>query len=69
MNNYDAILQDWEMVDYSEFVILRGRIFNDSKNRFPDGTWIKTSAINLSEFEGKGSGDIVQTRNTKYLLD
>lgn len=46
-------------------VIVEGRIYNDSKNRFEDGKFIHTSAIKSVNFE---DGTVV-TQNSVYNLD
>lgn len=61
-----AILRDWGFYkDFdSDVVHLKGYVYNDSKKRFKDGTYITTSKIkdiNLKE-------GIVITKNTKYFL-
>jgi len=56
-----ARLENWQLV----FNNLYGDIYDDSKNRFEDGKWIKLSKINAVELK---EGDIIQTMNSKYLL-
>ena len=64
MENYDAILENW----YIDLLgnVLYGNVYFDSKNRFKNGDLIHTSKVlNPETF---GELDIIQTRNTKYLL-
>lgn len=56
--DYDAELHDYVFVDGSYC----GKIMNDSKGRFEDGTYVMTSTVKSKK------GDIVFTRNTKYKL-
>lgn len=58
----DAALHDWTLVHYAGTPILHGRIYADASNRFPDGTPIRTSAVQFID------GDKATTRNTRYLL-
>ena len=45
-------------------VILCGEVYNDAKQRFPDGTPIVTSRVKRIDFvEG-----IADTKNTRYIL-
>lgn len=66
MNKYDAVLSNWKRFQVSgkEFVLC-GIVENDNKDRFNDLAVIKTSPIKNRPVK---QGDIVQTRNSKYLL-
>lgn len=55
--NIDAELHDWVFVGTVAF----GRIFNDRKLRFSDGTVVRTSA-------GVIEDDILVTKNSTYKL-
>jgi hypothetical protein len=57
MNTYDA-----ELVVHSAGPVYYGHIYNDTKGRFVDGTFVRTSLAVSVE------GDILQTRNTRYKL-
>ena len=58
-------LHDWKKQPIpgheGEFVIW-GRVYNDSKGRWPDGHWIRTSLISRVE------GDLAITLNSVYRL-
>jgi hypothetical protein len=55
---YDAELRDY--IQHAGYY--HGRIYNDSKGRFSDGTLVNTTKkVNLV-------GDILTTKNTKYKL-
>lgn len=60
--HYHAILKDVVIMNN----IAYGKIFNDSKQRFVDGTEVRTSTIgDIVEVNGKS---YIQTRNTTYLM-
>lgn len=69
--NFDALLRNWMVVRLGDHPdapsTLIGQIAADSKGRFPDGRWIMTSLV-LPHSREVSSGEIVQTRNTRYLL-
>lgn len=61
-------LENW--VYYPGSHMICGNIYNDVKNRFDDGVYIHTSELRISKkaaLELK-AGDVVITRNSKYLL-
>lgn len=60
---YDAILRNWTGTQWGEVFILRGHIFEDSKDRFPDGEFVRTSPVQTIV------NGIAQTNNTRYLLE
>lgn len=66
MSEYNARIEHWyrEQVTKKEF-ILWGKIYEDKWERWPDGHWFHTSGIKNRELK---PGDIVQTRNNRYLL-
>ena len=58
-----AILDQWKIVDHADGVqYATGTIYNDTKGRFRNGEWVRTSFIVMQ------LGDHLQTRNTQYLL-
>jgi hypothetical protein len=60
---HDAELHDWTLLPFfNGGLIISGRIYNDKKNRFADGTRVRTSKL-ISVYNGKAT-----TQNTKYLL-
>ena len=63
---YTAKLNNWhcQQVTQKEFIIW-GVVEGDSLKRFPDGDIIHTSGIRNRKVS---EGDIVATRNSKYLL-
>lgn len=62
---YDAILSDWQVVDIYGMHCLRGRVYNDKKDRFERGEMIKTSPLEYIDFANK----IAKTKNSIYKLD
>lgn len=64
--DYTAKLNNWhcQQITRKEFIIW-GVIEGDSLNRFQDGDLIHTSGIKNRKVS---EGDIVATRNSKYLL-
>lgn len=61
---FDAILKDWMILGTT----ISGKVYEDKKERFPDGQAIRTSNIpNLHNFT-PCQGMIVETTNTRYLL-
>lgn len=68
---FDAELHDWIPVagigKTGAWLVLVGRVKGDRKGRFKDGRWIHTSPI-ASPPETVASGEIVTTRNSRYLL-
>lgn len=65
-SEYTAIIDNWivQQVSRSE-VIVWGYIKDDKLERWEDGAQIHTSGIKNRSFT---EGDIVTTRNSKYLL-
>ena len=60
-------ISDWE--DASKYIgFIWGTIYDDAKNRFPDGSIIHTSAIWKNKLENLKEGDIVETQFSSYLL-
>lgn len=58
-------IKDWKIVKHYNSVIIFGKIYNDIKKRFPDGTEIHTSKILKADFV---SG-VVETLNSVYHLE
>ena len=58
-------LEQWSGIG-SAGSVLYGQIYNDSKGRFDDGTFVRTSF--LSENYELGEGLVVKTKNSAYLL-
>lgn len=67
MTDYTAKLEDW-YVDISGSIC--GNIYGDSKDRFKDGSPIKTSyTLPMSmQVSSPKEGIIIFTRNSSYLL-
>lgn len=60
----DGILRDATYHERYESGVLYGRIYNDRKGRFADGTWIWTSKVVETL-----PGDLYRTRNSLYLVE
>lgn len=60
------LLKNWYVKNaWDGSVILCGEVYNDAKQRFPDGTSIVTSRVKRIDFvEG-----IADTKNTRYILE
>lgn len=59
------LLENWSIRRmYDGRYVLMGEIYNDAKERFKDGTHIRTSALREINFVG-GYAD---TKNTRYTL-
>ncbi len=61
---YDGRLESWS-VAYNSVI---GNIYYDSKDRFYDGALIRTSKVQEPALEELKEGDVVETRNSKYVL-
>mgnify|MGYP000344747418 CR=1 FL=1 len=48
--------------------IVWGNIYDDSRSRFPDGTWVHTSDV-TTPLEDIKQGEIIHTMNSHYLLE
>lgn len=66
LSDVTGFLKDWniQQVSKKEFIVW-GNVFDDVMERFPDGMRIHTSGIKNRPLK---EGDIVTTRNSKYLL-
>lgn len=62
---YDAIIKNAFITDYNGITVARGDIYEDSKGRFADGTFIRTSYI----VNGPDENNIICTRNSVYKLE
>lgn len=66
-SDFDAMLRDWVVADFTFEFSLIGRIYHDRKERFPDGRWVITSAVKAPKHKIV-AGNVIRTRNTRYLL-
>lgn len=68
MEQYDAVLREWKLVESGNspgsYSII-GRVYEDKKNRLEESDTIRTSHVNFIDF----SLGIAKTRNTTYKLD
>lgn len=64
-DDHDAELRNWAFLHVGGVTVAVGRVFSDSKGRWPDGHMIRTSALNGDT--GK-EGEVIATLNTRYLL-
>ena len=59
------LLKNWTIENFWDgSVVLYGEIYNDEKNRFSDGSHIRTSRVRYIDFEQ----GVVQTKNSTYHL-
>ena len=59
------LLKNWELKRVGDAVVAWGKIYNDVKGRFKDGTYIHTSRIFVADLE-RG---LIQTKNSVYKLE
>jgi len=62
---YDAELRDWSLQWIGPDIVAVGRIYHDSKRRWPDAHAIVTSQIIDGEMQPDG---VIRTLNTRYRL-
>lgn len=60
-------LENWAVSGTQDNLRIWGNIFEDEKNRFTDGTFVRTSSIK-SKLKDIKEGFVVETRNSKYIL-
>ena len=59
------LLENWSIHKmYNGSYVLMGEIYNDAKERFTDGTHVRTSPLRSINF----SVGIADTQNTRYVL-
>lgn len=64
--DYNAVLEEWSVHRLGTSTLAYGKIYGDDAKRFNDGEAIKTSSVKSpAPFV---EGNIIQTRNTRYLL-
>ena len=63
-----ARLEGWILKNGIYGMWLEGRIYDDTKGRFQDGTYVHTSSIELEEAQNLQTGSVAKTRNSNYLL-
>lgn len=59
------LLKDWRIEMYYGRVTIVGKVYNDIKKRFADGTEIRTSSVLKADFVN----GIIETRNSVYHLE
>lgn len=64
MNNITAELRSWSRESFGKKKFLMGKIYGDTKGRWPDGTRIHTSYL-VNE-EDAGDDIVFTTRNSIY---
>ena len=65
MNNKPNLLKNWTIERWGSGVVVIGKIYNDTKNRFADGTSIHTSKLTHCDF----ANGVIETLNSTYNLD
>ncbi|QIG69779.1 hypothetical protein EVB81_210 [Rhizobium phage RHph_I46] len=65
MSKYTARLEDWGVVEGKNQLF--GNVFEDSKGRFDDGQFVKTSPA-FDDPKDLKEGDLVSTKSSVYLL-
>ena len=60
------LLKNWSIETFWDgSVVIYGEIYNDTKNRFSDGTHIRTSRVQYIDFVES----VVKTKNSTYNLE
>jgi hypothetical protein len=57
-------LENWTHISGK---VIYGNVYNDARERFPDGTFMRTSRI-VSPLENLREGQVIITLNSRYLL-
>lgn len=65
--DFDAVLKEWWIVAFCDGIAIVGQMYGDAKGRFPDGRWIMTSKV-LTPPRKVVNGNVIRTRNSRYLL-
>lgn len=63
--DHDAELREWGFSRQGGVLVAFGRVYDDRRQRWPDGYAISTSAVTGG---GRKQDAVVSTRNTRYLL-
>ena len=63
--NITGRLENWHIEAWGECHVVVGDIYDDIHGRFWDGSSIHTSAVETTDIQ---EGDVVNTRNSRYLL-
>ena len=58
-------LKNWYVVGIPQGMVIEGKVYNDIKKRFEDGTVIHTSRVLKADFVN----GVVETRNSVYHLE
>ena len=73
MSEVTATLKNWEVVAVPDtnFYVIIGTCYGDTRNRFPDGEVIRTSGINKDDYpiDSLDCGSVVKTFNSTYQLE
>ena len=59
------LLKDWKIEKWGNSVVIIGKVYNDIKGRFKDGTEIHTSKVLKADFVN----GVIETRNSVYHLE
>lgn len=62
-----GLINDWYIVTSKRKNLIRGSVYHDIRNRWPDGMLILTSEVTTNKEELK-EGTVVETLNSRYLL-
>lgn len=65
MNDKTNLLKNWHIEKWGKNVVIIGKVYNDIKGRFTNGTEIHTSNVLKADFVN----GVVETRNSVYHLD
>lgn len=59
------VLKDWTIERWGNNVVIIGKVYNDIKGRFKDGTEIHTSRVLKADFVN----GVIETQNSVYHLE
>lgn len=59
------LIKDWTIEKWGRAFVICGNIYNDTRNRFPNGTPIHTSRVEYIDFVN----GIAKTKNSTYNLE
>ena len=67
MSKHTGRIENWRLHTIGKHTVVLGTVFEDTKGRWPDGFYIRTSSITKVQ-GGYKEGSTVTTMNSTYLL-
>lgn len=65
MNKQTNLITDWTIEKWGDAFVICGNLYNDTRNRFPNGTYIHTSRLCDVDFVN----GVAKTKNSTYNLE